>query len=83
MCAGFHDEGDRVLDPFIGSGTTAIAALQHNRRAIGIDRDARYVELARHRLDCLCKVSCGHRPLGKPAADLYQARRWLHFLKSG
>lgn len=59
-------EGDLVLDPFIGSGTTAIAALQHNRRAIGIDRDPRYVELARHRLALLESGELKTRPLGKP-----------------
>ena len=62
----FTSEHDLVLDPFIGSGTTAIAALQHNRRAIGIDRDARYVELARHRLELLVQGDLRTRPLGKP-----------------
>lgn len=62
----FTNEDDLVLDPFIGSGTTAIAALQHNRRAIGIDRDARYVELAKHRLELLVRGELRTRPLGKP-----------------
>jgi adenine-specific DNA-methyltransferase len=62
----FTNEDDLVLDPFIGSGTTAIAAMQHNRRAIGIDRDVRYVELARHRLELLVHGELRTRPLGKP-----------------
>jgi DNA modification methylase len=43
----FSDEGDLVLDPFMGSGTTAMACLSHNRRYIGIEKEERYVQLAR------------------------------------
>lgn len=38
--------GDLVIDPFVGSGTTGIAALQHGRRFVGIDLDASYLDLA-------------------------------------
>jgi site-specific DNA-methyltransferase (adenine-specific) len=41
---------DTILDPFLGSGTTAIAALQNNRAAIGIDVDEKYCQLALERL---------------------------------
>lgn len=44
------DENEVVLDCFIGSGTTAVAAVQEGRRFIGVDLEPRYVELARHRL---------------------------------
>ena len=40
------DPGDVVLDCFLGSGTTALAALQEHRRFIGIEKEAKYVELA-------------------------------------
>lgn len=43
-------EGDLVLDPFIGSGTTAIAALRLDRRTLGFDVSAAYLETARLRL---------------------------------
>lgn len=42
--------GQLVLDPFMGSGTTGVAALQEQRRFIGIERDARYFEMARKRI---------------------------------
>lgn len=38
--------GDAILDPFIGSGTTAIAALNTGRKCIGIERDPGYHEIA-------------------------------------
>lgn len=41
------DENDIVLDPFMGSGTTAIACLGTNRRYIGIDKEEKYVKLAK------------------------------------
>jgi site-specific DNA-methyltransferase (adenine-specific) len=42
--------GDVVLDPFMGSGTTAIAARQAGRRYVGYEVDAEYIRLAEARL---------------------------------
>lgn len=39
-----------VLDPFMGSGTTGIAALQEGMRFVGIERDADYMEIAKRRI---------------------------------
>ena len=41
------DEGDIVLDPFMGTGTTAVAAKQLGRKYIGIDIDPDYVSIAK------------------------------------
>ena len=46
-------EGGVVLDPFLGSGTTALVALKYGRRFIGIDLNAEYVTLARERISPL------------------------------
>jgi len=43
-------KGGVVLDPFIGSGTTAIAALNTGRFFIGIEKEEKYVEIARKRI---------------------------------
>ena len=42
--------GDLILDPFMGSGTTGVAALKHGRRFVGIDKESQFVELAEKRL---------------------------------
>jgi site-specific DNA-methyltransferase (adenine-specific) len=43
-------EGDLVLDPFVGSGSTLVAAARLGRRCVGYDLDAEYVALARARV---------------------------------
>jgi site-specific DNA-methyltransferase (adenine-specific) len=40
------DEGDLIVDPFVGSGTTGIAATRHGRRFIGIDTEEKFLALA-------------------------------------
>lgn len=42
----YTDEGDVVLDPFLGSGTTAIAAINLNRKFIGIEKEQKYFNIA-------------------------------------
>jgi site-specific DNA-methyltransferase (adenine-specific) len=44
------DKGDTVLDPFAGSGTTNLVALQHGRNSIGIEKEKKYVDLIKKRL---------------------------------
>lgn len=44
-------EGDIVLDPFLGSGTTAVAAIQTGRRYIGFELDPNYFEIAQKRIN--------------------------------
>lgn len=47
----FTQPGDVVLDPFSGSGSTALAARQLGRRYVGIDIDPQYVVMARERVN--------------------------------
>ena len=46
----FSHEGELVLDPFVGSGTTLVSAQDLNRNAVGFDLKADYVRLCRDRL---------------------------------
>ena len=43
--------GDLVLDPFIGSGTTAVAAIRTDRHYVGVDTDPAYLRIARQRIE--------------------------------
>ncbi len=52
ILAGCPERGI-VLDPFVGSGTTAVVALKNNRRAVGIDSNAEYIEQARKRIESI------------------------------
>jgi DNA modification methylase len=45
------NEGDVVLDCFMGSGTTAVASVRTGRKFIGFEREPEYIELANKRLD--------------------------------
>lgn len=60
-------EGDLVLDPFMGSGTTLVAALKERRRGVGYDLDPRYVELARERIR---RETTRSRPAAPPSPGL-------------
>lgn len=63
------DEGDLVLDPFCGSGTTLVASLLKNRKYIGIDKSSDAIELSRKRLDEPIKTNSTLMKLGKSHYD--------------
>jgi len=45
------EKGDKVLDPFLGSGTTCVVAKQVDRECIGIEMSKKYYELSQRRID--------------------------------
>jgi len=53
----FTHEGELVLDPFCGIGTTLLAAKQLNRNALGIDINPKYIEIANQRLNQYLSLS--------------------------
>ncbi|MDN3513807.1 MAG: site-specific DNA-methyltransferase [Candidatus Brocadia sp.] len=60
------NENDWVLDPYCGVGSALIAALKHNRKAIGVDKEFDYTSLAKQRIEDFYNGRLKIRPLGKP-----------------
>ncbi|MFQ5612023.1 MAG: DNA-methyltransferase [Anaerolineae bacterium] len=60
------NEEDWVFDPYVGVGSSLIASLKHNRRAIGSERESEYVDIAQDRLNSFLNGTLRLRPLGKP-----------------
>jgi DNA modification methylase len=67
--------GDLVLDPFMGSGTTAVAAVRHDRHYAGYDTDPEYVTRAKQRV--------ADELVAKRAAAEQESRPWEVRLRPG
>lgn len=63
------DKGDAVFDPYMGVGTSVVAALMHGRRSYGCDVVRKYVDIAENRVDQLRHGVLRTRPMGKPVYD--------------
>jgi adenine-specific DNA-methyltransferase len=70
-------EGDWVLDPFLGTGTSIIAALRHQRRGIGAEVVRKYIELAKSRIQLAADDELPVRPMDRPVFDPKDAGRNL------
>ncbi len=60
------NKGDIVLDPFMGVGSSLLASILHGRKAIGVEKEKEYVEVAIRRIKDLELGKLKKRPLGKP-----------------
>jgi len=63
------DEGDAVLDPYMGVGSSVVAALKNKRLGFGCDIYKRYVDIAQKRINELEAGTLKTRPMGKPVYD--------------
>ncbi|OIO89092.1 MAG: hypothetical protein AUK03_15040 [Anaerolineae bacterium CG2_30_64_16] len=63
------EERDWVLDPFMGVGTTAIAALMHNRRVVGAEIMSEYVQIAHERIYQADQGTLRIRPMTRSVYD--------------
>lgn len=67
------NEGDWVLDPFLGTGSSIIAAIRHKRRGAGADTVPKYIELARQRIQQEIAGTLRTRPMDRPVYDPLEA----------
>jgi adenine-specific DNA-methyltransferase len=62
-------EDDWVLDPYCGVGSALVAALMHNRKAAGVDKEQEYITTAKQRIEECYNGTLKIRPLGKPVFE--------------
>jgi adenine-specific DNA-methyltransferase len=67
------NQDDWVLDPFLGTGTSIIAAIRHGRKGVGAETLPKYVELARHRIRQEVEGTLRTRPMDRPVYDPVEA----------
>ncbi len=60
------NKGENVLDPYLGVGSSAIAALKHGRNAYGCDLNKGYIDIAWERIHKLKSGTLRTRPMNKP-----------------
>lgn len=63
------DEGDSVLDPYLGVGSSAVAAVMHGRKAYGCDTDKKYIDIAWRRIRDYRAGRLKTRPMNKPVYE--------------
>lgn len=71
------DVNDWVLDPFLGSGTSVVAALKHGRRGMGAELAQDYAQIAKNRIKEQLAGRLETRPMNKPVFDPAMAGRSL------
>ena len=69
LVLALSDPQDQVLDPFMGVGSTIIAAIKHGRDGFGCDIEQRYVDIAKQRVGALHDGTLKMREMGKPVYD--------------
>ncbi|MEW5948184.1 MAG: site-specific DNA-methyltransferase [Thermodesulfobacteriota bacterium] len=67
------NEADWVFDPFLGTGTSIIAAIRHNRRGVGAEVIPQYVRLAKQRIELEMAGMLRTRPMNQPVYDPIKA----------
>lgn len=66
LVLSMSNEGDWVFDPFLGTGTSIIAAIKNNRRGMGAEVEKKYIEIARDRIEACINGNLKTRPMNKP-----------------
>lgn len=73
LVLSMSNEGDWIFDPFLGTGTTIIAAIRHKRRGVGAETVSKYVDVARDRIEQEMAGTLRTRPMHKPVYDPKEA----------
>ena len=69
LVVAMTEAGDSVFDPYMGVGSSVIAAIMHGRIGYGCDNVQDYVDIARQRIAQWAEDTLRSRPMGKPVYD--------------
>lgn len=69
LVLSMSNEGDVVFDPFLGTGTSIVAAIRHNRRGVGAETEKKYVSISKKRIQMAVAGTLQVRPMNKPKYD--------------
>lgn len=73
LCRLITPPGGQVLEPFMGSGSTGIAAVRHGFRFVGIERDPQYFEIARRRITAAAEEEARMPTLERQITEVVRA----------
>ena len=73
LVLSLSNENDWVFDPFLGTGTSIVAAIRHNRRGAGAEVVQKYVDIAYDRINQEIAGTLRTRPMNKPVYDPEEA----------
>jgi site-specific DNA-methyltransferase (adenine-specific) len=76
LVSDFTDEGDVVLDPFMGSGTTGLACVRLGRKFIGIEIEPKYFSVACKRIDDAYRQGNLFKEAPKPMVQMDLGEQW-------
>jgi adenine-specific DNA-methyltransferase len=77
------NKGDWVLDPYVGVGTSIIAAVRHNRKGMGAETVPKYLKVAEERIHLEFAGCLKSRPMNKPVYDPVTIRKTNSINESG
>lgn len=77
LVLSMSNKGDWVFDPFLGTGTSIIAAIRHDRRGAGAETEKKYIEISKTRIQEAVAGTLKVRPMNKPKYDPNIARNKL------
>lgn len=71
------NRADWVLDPYMGVGSSLVAAVRHDRKGIGADMMASYVKIAKNRVDAAMAGTLKTRPMNRPVYEPGGGRTYI------
>lgn len=64
---------ETILDPFMGSGTTLVAAIRQEKQSIGIEREPKYFDIAVKRVEQAWQLKCSELPFDEPIKQVQKS----------